>query len=191
MRKRRDPTAPVIESEQGFLTRWSRRKHDARVVADAVEEQPPPSELSPDPQQPAPVRDEGAPLTDADLPPLETLGEDSDYSGFLSPDVNEALRRRALRQLFASSQFHVRDGLDDYDDDYRNFESLGGIFTADMGHRLEMERKRLAQAESTDAGTDGRSDVDEQPRQARVAAASDSAARPAADSADEQEPQSG
>ena len=38
--------------------------------------------------------------TDADMPPLESLSADSDFTGFLSPKVSESLRRAALRKLF-------------------------------------------------------------------------------------------
>ena len=33
------------------------------------------------------------PLTDADMPPLDTLGEDNDFSSFLSPEVSKVLRK--------------------------------------------------------------------------------------------------
>ena len=154
MRKRQDPTAPAIEPAENFLSRWSRRKHQARSSIDdnddKAHEVVVPSESSPAadvaPLEPATQ----TPITDADLPALETLNENSDYSGFLSPGVSDALRQRALRKLFASSKFQYRDGLDDYDDDYNKFESLGGTVTADMRHRMQVEAERLARAESAD-----------------------------------------
>jgi len=33
--------------------------------------------------------------------------------------VGEAIRKRALRRLFSAERYGVRDGLDDYDDDFR------------------------------------------------------------------------
>ena len=151
MDKRRDPSAPDTEDGEGFLSRWSRRKHESRassVTMPAVSSQPP---------APVPAQAEsGAPLTDADLPPLESLDENSDFSAFLSAGVSEALRRRALRQLFASAKFQVRDGLDDYDEDYRNFESLGDTLTANMRYRAQVEAERLARASAAE---------EDQPRQ--------------------------
>ena len=85
-------------------------------------------------------------LTDEDMPPLDSLNEDSDYSGFLSSGVSEALRRRALRKLFTSAVFNVRDGLDDYDDDFTSFAALGDVVTSDMKHEAEMEARRAGQA---------------------------------------------
>ena len=85
-------------------------------------------------------------LTDEDMPALESLDEGSDYSGFLSPGVSEELRRRALRKLFMSAVFNVRDGLDDYDEDFTSFEALGDIVTSDMKHMAEVEAERAKQA---------------------------------------------
>ena len=80
------------------------------------------------------------------MPPLDSLDEDSDYSGFLSSGVSEELRRRALRKLFSSAVFNIPDGLDDYDDDFTTFAALGDIVTADMRHQQEMEAERARQA---------------------------------------------
>ncbi len=90
--------------EQDFLRRWSRRKLEASA---AVKE-----EQVPDRSPPA------APTAQKRPPPLESLDEESDYSLFLAPEVEESLRRLALRKLFHSALFNVRDGLDDYDDDF-------------------------------------------------------------------------
>ncbi len=179
MGKRQDPNAPATDTEEGFLNRWYRRKREAGAVGEAADSPlPQPAAAASDPPTPEPA----ASLTDDDLPPLDTLGDDSDYSGFLSPQVSESLRRKALRQLFAGSQFHIRDGLDDYDEDYRSFEPLGGLFTADMRHRMEMEAKRVAlsepeQAEAEDPAEDHmqteRNDTTAEPEPATVADAAD------------------
>ncbi len=142
-----DHAATEPGQEEDFLGRWSRRKQRARrESADAAPEQPP--AMSPE-EQPSGTSDEEAqeqPLTDEDMPPLESLGEDSDYSGFLSPGVSDKLRRGALKKLFSSAYFNVRDGLDDYDEDCRNFEALGDIVTSDMRHQMEREAERAKQA---------------------------------------------
>ncbi len=186
MRKRQDPNAPATDTEEGFLSRWSRRKREAGAVEESAEALVPPSAEAP---VVPPALEPAAPLTDQDLPPLETLGEDSDYSGFLSPKVSESLRRKALRQLFAGSQFHIRDGLDDYDDDYRNFESLGGLFTADMRHRMEMEARRVALSRSEQADAESPAEDNTQTEHSDTVAASEPAA--VADDAGTRGPQSG
>lgn len=83
------------------------------------------------------------------MPALDSLTEDSDYRGFLSPKVSEALRRKALRILFHGPTFNIRDGLDDYDEEFTHFAKLGDIVTADMRHQLEVEAQRIR--ELTDA----------------------------------------
>jgi hypothetical protein len=137
--------------DEGLISRWSRRKHEARENQ-AVELET---------ATPATEAIEPTSLTDADMPPIESLTENSDYSGFLSPKVSETLRKQALRKLFSSPRFNFRDGLDDYDGIYTEFEKLGDIITADMRHQLEMEsRRRLQQlAELESQGDDEQIDV--------------------------------
>lgn len=148
MGKRQHPTRPDTDAEGGFLARWSRRKSEARtetVAAPAVSEPESVGET-----EAGAV--EAPSITDADLPPLESLDENSDFSAFLSPGVSEALRQRALRKLFSGAKFQFRDGLDDYDEDYRSFETLGKTLTATLRHRAELEAQRLAATEQSQTG---------------------------------------
>jgi hypothetical protein len=143
--------------DDGFLARWSRRKTLARrdsespnpapapVSAESLEVIPKSADVDTDTDTDAePERL----LTDADMPPLESLGPDSDYSGFLSRGVSEALRRKALARLFRSPAYNVVDGLDDYAEDFTKFAPLGDIVTADMRHQIEQRLKRLADTET-------------------------------------------
>ena len=134
--------------KEGFASRWSRRKKE--VANEAVVEDTP--EI-----QEEPVIDEATlaeqrlekvnALTDKDMPDIETLNENSDFSGFMSTGVSEALRKMALQKLFHGKSYNVRDGLDEYDDDYTSFEKLDPkVITCDMKHILEVEEeKRLAE----------------------------------------------
>ncbi len=128
-------TTRDIEPKSPFVTRWSARKLAARRGEDTedVERAEAPSGA---------VEAEGPP-TEADLPPLESLGEDSDYSGFLSPKVSASLRKAALRKLFRSPGLSLPDGLDDYAEDFTAFSNLGEVITADMRHRMEAAARRL------------------------------------------------
>jgi len=54
----------------------------------------------------------------APLPSLESLTIDSDYSPFMQPGVDDAMKRGALKKLFSDPRFNVMDGLDVYIDDY-------------------------------------------------------------------------
>jgi len=125
--------------EEDFLSRWSRRKQAA-----AKGELP---EQDADPAAAAPLPDtepEPPVLTDADMPPVESLGDDDDYSGFLSPGVSETLRQAALRRLFQAGKYNLTDGLDDYAEDYTSFKPLGNVLTADLRHQLERVARQLA-----------------------------------------------
>jgi hypothetical protein len=143
-RRTEDEDAGLTEQEH-FLGRWSRRKQ-ATQKGELVARSETTREMSGDGDTTGDEensQDAPPPLTDADMPSLNDLDGDSDYSGFLSPDVSEELRRMALRQLFHSAQFNICDGLDDYDEDFTSFEKLGDIVTSDMKHRMEMEKKKL------------------------------------------------
>jgi hypothetical protein len=89
-------------------------------------------------------------LTDADMPPIEALNSESDFSMFMSSGVTDKLRNLALKQLFKAPLFNIRDGLDEYDEDYTFFEKLGDIVTCDMKHQIEVEalKKETAELES-------------------------------------------
>lgn len=130
------------EPDDGFVSRWSRLKQATASPPEPVTE-PSAGQLSAEP--------EPAPLTDADMPPLESLDESSDYSGFLSEQVSEALRRQALRKLFHLEAFNVCDGLDDYADDFTSFTKLGDIITVDMRHQMAMAEERLKAALQSEA----------------------------------------
>ncbi|WP_280545820.1 MULTISPECIES: DUF3306 domain-containing protein [unclassified Halomonas] len=56
---------------------------------------------------------------DYTLPDPDTLPAGSDIKAYLASGVSSGLRKRALRRLFAADHYGIRDGLDDYDDDYR------------------------------------------------------------------------
>jgi hypothetical protein len=100
----------------GFsLERWSRRKREAaRETAPAAAPAPVPPVAAP---VVAPVAAPRVPPP-APLPPVDSLTPDSDFTAFLQPKVDEAVKRLALKKLFADPHFNVMDGLDVYIDDY-------------------------------------------------------------------------
>ena len=162
-----DPDQSVTESADGdpFLSRWARRKRTARAggdpdavageVSGGQAELAIPAQTSAD--MPAVVDDSEAEAptvdpTDDDMPPVESINEDTDMSGFFSPKVSQALKKAALKKFFHSPMFNVVDGLDDYDDDFRNFEALGDIITSDMRTQMERKAKRAEEEAANDAG---------------------------------------
>ena len=59
------------------------------------------------------------------MPPIEELrGLESEYRDFLRPEVDESLRRTALKKLFQDPHFNVMDGLDTYIDDYTKADPI-------------------------------------------------------------------
>lgn len=142
------------DTEAGFLSRWSRRKRrtedsipeDPGAIEQRAElvEEPAPTDATP-PAEEHPAEEEKV-KTDEDMPDLELIDETTDMSDFFSPGVSQGLRNRALQRLFHLAKFNVTDGLDDYCGDFRNYQSLGDIVTADMRHRMEVARQRLAEA---------------------------------------------
>ncbi|UCC55793.1 MAG: DUF3306 domain-containing protein [Gammaproteobacteria bacterium] len=141
---------PAVDDQESFLARWSRRKLDTQVdAADAPENE---SAAVTPPELPATAAEKE--LTDADMPPIETLDENSDFSPFLSPGVSDNMRHQALRKLFSQPAYNVTDGLNDYDEDFTQFASLGKLVTREMKRRmqreLEAEKRR---AESPDVQT--------------------------------------
>jgi len=113
------------ESAEEFMSRWSRRKQQAR------EEQPVPLPQSSADAGPAP-----------ELPSVEELGMDSDYRDFFHPKVKEAVRRTALKKLFSDPHFNIMDGLDTYIDDY----SINEPIPAEMLAGLKQAQNILAWA---------------------------------------------
>ena len=141
------PEAP----ERLSLSRWSRRKLEAeaeRQVAPAGAPSTTPASATP--PVPAPARElptRSAPqlstrlstqLSDeppGDLPSVESLSFDSDFTPFLRPGVDEKLKRAALKQLLRDPRFNVMDGLDVYIDDYTKADPISPGIVQDLLHR--------------------------------------------------------
>ncbi len=88
-------------------------------------------------------------LSDEDMPPIDSLDENSDFAQFMSTNVSEPLRKLALRKLFHGKTYHIRDGLDEYDGDYTHFEKLDpSTITADMRHMIEVEAEKQKELEA-------------------------------------------
>ena len=135
-------------AKESRLSRWSRLKQEAVTAPpDDLEALAVASEASLVAPMSEEVEEEPAPLTDVDMPDLDSLGEDSDFTGFMSPGVSDELRNLALRKLFHAPVFNIRDGLDEYDEDYTSFEKLGDIVTCDMKHQIEVQERKRREAQ--------------------------------------------
>jgi hypothetical protein len=107
---------PGQEDGEPFLSRWSRKKKEARD-----EPAQPAREKAVDPDSPAP-----------ELPPIDALTPESDFRAFFHPKVDENVRRAALKKLFSDPHFNVMDGLDTYIDDYSKTEPIPAAMLAGL-----------------------------------------------------------
>ncbi len=117
------------DNDPNFLRRWSRRK-----VADEATDEAPSDAGSPDARAAVAPDDSADPDGEtaevvADLPEIDSLHKDSDFTVFMREGVPEELKKRALRKLWLSDPaLATIDGLDDYDDDYRALMKAGTAF---------------------------------------------------------------
>ena len=123
-----------------FFSRWSQRKLDESTDK-ALEAEQPVEETSVTSSEPASQTlssaEELTPNDPTSIEPTNALEESADtkesasetteelsMAQLLVSEASESVKKAALRKLFLSEEFNVRDGLDDYDDDYSNLKSL-------------------------------------------------------------------
>ncbi len=130
------------DSDESFLARWSRLKRADEPAAPGKGGGAAPVALAratpasapvstADTVTPAPASAEGdkRPREDAalikDLPPVESLTKDSDYTAFLKDGVPEDLKQKALKRLWsADPQFDVVDAFTEYGADYTQMDPI-------------------------------------------------------------------
>lgn len=124
-------------SEEGFLSRWSRRKRTAE--AGLPVEEPAAGAAVPE-AAPAPAE---PPFDITTLPPIDSLTIESDIAAFLRKEVPAALQRAALRKAWTLDPA-IRDfvGPADYAWDYNAPDGVPGASLDLTGNIREM----LAQA---------------------------------------------
>jgi hypothetical protein len=142
----------MAKDPEPFLSRWSRLKRER----DDVEQAPVPVPVTAgEAQTPPDSPPAEAPLPE--LPPIDDLTPDSDFRPFMDPRVPEALRRLALKKLYADPHFNVQDMLDDYAGDYTLLETLPAGMVGKLVHarrtllgqgeadRIEAEEREIAE----------------------------------------------
>lgn len=124
-----------MSDDEGVLARWSRRKRrHALGVSDGSKATPADGLRASSESPPVPATvpsSEVQPDPTADLPPVESLDADSDYTGFLADGVPEHLARAALRRLWRTDPVLANlDGLNDYDEDFTIVQTLGAALAS-------------------------------------------------------------
>ncbi len=146
-----------MAGDEGFVSRWSRRKALAQQ-GQPLPPEPAPAPAPPPPATPAPaaavVAEAAAPPAEAPPDPPPTL-EDAqrltpaaDFTRFVRPDVEPAVRNTALKTLFSDPHFNVMDGLDVYIDDYHKPDPLPASWLRKMA---QSQMLRLFEAEPAPA----------------------------------------
>ena len=118
--------------EESFLSRWDRVKRDhaqetPAVAAVGIEQSTEAAEQianadaplqhkSAEDRRPEPTLPNSR--VSVELPSLDSLTPQSDYSPFMAKDVDMKLRNQAMKKLFTDPHYNVMDRLDIYIDDY-------------------------------------------------------------------------
>lgn len=131
-----------MSEERNFLARWSRRKHEAaRETPAKPAEQPPLQKPGETPAARPP-----------ELPPVDSLSFDSDFTAYLAANVEESVKRAALKKLFSDPRFNVMDGLDVYIDDYTKNDPIPDEMLKKLEHaRSTFEALEAPKQEETPA----------------------------------------
>jgi Protein of unknown function (DUF3306) len=110
----------MAAEKEDFLRRWSRLKKEAPVEKPAETPMP-------------------------DLPPVDKLTPESDFSGFMHPKVEDALRRVALKKLFSGDpHFNLPDPYEAYSGDWTVGEPIPQemLATLNQAQRLLFDEKK-------------------------------------------------
>ena len=102
--------------KSGFFSRWSRRKRAAAELT--AEGRDPPT-----------------------LPDIAALGPGSDYAAFMAKGVDVAVKRLALKKLFADPHFNLMDGLDIYISDYTRSDPVAPAMLASLAQAQAFLKK--------------------------------------------------
>jgi hypothetical protein len=175
-----------MSDPEKFIDRWSRRKRKAAdehapvEAKDAALVSPPSTETDPSAAE--------APFDPASLPPIESIGAESDIRAFLRPGVPPDLSRAALRRAWSADPA-IRDfiGLVENGWDFNNPDAMPGfgpISAGDVAKLLAQvigapqpaEPAAQQSTHTNDKPEPTSADLTQQPPQDRSASAQDAAA---------------
>ena len=146
-------------TDEGFLRRWARRKTEAQSGT-----APPPEPVAP--AADLPVQTVAAPVAETVEVPLPTMDDvarltsDSDFSAFVARGVDAAVRRTALKKLFADPHFNAMDRLDVYIDDYTKPSPVSEAMLASLEHAKSALKRAVETLDEPPAAEDAPEDTD-------------------------------
>lgn len=131
-------------AEEGFLRRWARRKTETNAGLEPAPEPAPEAAVNAAVDAVAPrahaaeavpvVQPAAAPIVLPTMDDVAQLTGESDFSAFVARGVDQAVRRSALKKLFADPHFNVMDKLDMYMDDYNVASPMPADMLASLKH---------------------------------------------------------
>lgn len=148
-----------MSEKKGIFDRLDDRKQKVRQQEEQIQRSEQQTDLA---QQALEQQQEIDHLEDKDMPVIESLNENSDYSVFMSKKVSAALRKQAFKKMFSLPSINVLDRLNDYDEDYTFFEGLGDIIPYHMQQELKAEAKAKLQQSQTPAQNEETPDQEQQ-----------------------------
>ena len=142
----------VAEEKEKFLSRWSRLKRENESKL------PEKTRESASNETPAPV-----------LPPVEQLTPESDFTGFMHPKVEDALRRVALKKLFSDPHFNVPDPYEPFSGDWTGGEPISEemLATLNQARTLLFNKEEKKDEQETSANRDAAEPLPEQKTEAK------------------------
>jgi hypothetical protein len=139
----------MAQEKEDFLGRWSRLKREQR-------EQPSPEKREVQEKPPQ-------------LPPVEQLTHESEFSGFMHPKVEDALRRVALKKLFSDPHFNLPDPYEAYSGDWTVGEPMTEAMVASLEQMKALvktpPKPPTAEAAEKEIDPDPKPQADEQGKQ--------------------------
>lgn len=156
-----------------FISRWSKRKLDEKAHELIKTDNQPVTEDQPirlsdeevTEQSPSIKAEETS--TDNDIQTVDNgeAPEEMSIANLLTSEVEQSVKKAALRKLFLSEEFNVRDGLDDYDDDYSNLKSLSQSVAETLRDWVKEQPEEEQETEPTALTSETESDEDSEGRE--------------------------
>jgi hypothetical protein len=166
-----------MTDRENFIARWSRRKRAATDDVDTTKAAATPADADHSTQESergasetvrrdasaTPIAGAEVPFDLTTLPPIDSIGADTDIRAFLAPGVPPELTRAALRRAWAADP-KVRDfvGLADYDWDFNTPGAIPGFGSLEMTDELRRQIAQMVGRSSAAAEPDAAHEPEEQ-----------------------------
>lgn len=121
-----------LENKENVFSRWSRRKLDKQV--------------NNHPEEPS-VKVEDSSTIELEIE--AQVEEEAPLAIWLQDDADPDLKKAALSDLFHQPEFNIVDRMNEYDEDFTQFASMGNIVTRQMKHMFKLAEQKTRSVEQT------------------------------------------